>query len=129
MTTTPARAAAIVCLLAAACAPAWAQSTPAGVWKTVDDSTKRDKSLVRIVETNGVYSGKVEKIIDPESPKDATCKECSDEQEGDGEDPRRGGVLHVRSHQNRAASKSIIGAAPARAVRISAAVSGSSLAK
>ena len=79
MTTTPARAAAIVCLLAAACAPAWAQSTPAGVWKTIDDATRKEKSLVRIVETNGVYSGKVEKLLDPDSPKDATCKDCSDD--------------------------------------------------
>jgi uncharacterized protein (DUF2147 family) len=34
---------------------------------------------VRIVETNGVYSGKVEKLLDPDSPKDATCKDCSDD--------------------------------------------------
>ena len=79
MTTTPARAAAIVCLLAAACAPAWAQSTPAGVWKTIDDATGKEKSLVRIVETNGAYTGKIEKLLDPDSPKDATCKECKDD--------------------------------------------------
>ena len=61
-------------------AGAAAQSaSPAGVWRTIDDSTKKDKSLVRIVETNGVYSARVEKIVDPDSPKDAVCKECSDE--------------------------------------------------
>ena len=59
---------------------ALAQSmSPAGLWKTVDDNTKKEKSLVRIVEANGVYTGKVEKIIDPDSPKDAVCKDCSDE--------------------------------------------------
>jgi uncharacterized protein (DUF2147 family) len=59
---------------------ALAQSmSPAGLWKTVDDNTKKEKSLVRIVETGGVYTGKVEKIIDPDSPKDAVCKDCSDE--------------------------------------------------
>jgi uncharacterized protein (DUF2147 family) len=79
MTKTTSRAAAIACLLAAAWASAWAQSTPAGVWKTIDDSTRKEKSLVRIVETNGVYSGKVEKLLDPDSPKDATCKDCSDD--------------------------------------------------
>jgi len=79
MITSTSRAAAIACLLAAAWAGAWAQSTPAGVWKTIDDSTRKEKSLVRIVETNGVYSGKVEKILDPDSPKDATCKDCSDD--------------------------------------------------
>jgi uncharacterized protein (DUF2147 family) len=59
---------------------ALAQSmTPAGLWKTVDDSTKKEKSLVRIVEANGVYTGKVEKIIDPDAAKDAVCKDCTDE--------------------------------------------------
>jgi uncharacterized protein (DUF2147 family) len=67
-------------LLAGAALSAQAQAmTPAGVWKTIDDATKKDKSLVRIVETNGVYSGKVEKIVDPDAPKDAVCKDCSDE--------------------------------------------------
>ena len=54
-------------------------ASPAGLWKTVDDKTKKEKSLVRIVETNGVYTGKVEKITDPDAPKDATCKDCSDD--------------------------------------------------
>jgi uncharacterized protein (DUF2147 family) len=59
---------------------ALAQSmSPAGLWKTVDDNTKKEKSLVRIVQTGGVYTGKVEKIIDPDAPKDAVCKDCSDE--------------------------------------------------
>jgi uncharacterized protein (DUF2147 family) len=58
---------------------AFAQSTPAGLWKTIDDSTKREKSLVRIVETNGVFTGKVEKILDPTAPPDAVCKDCTDE--------------------------------------------------
>ena len=79
MTNTLSRAAAIACLLAAACAPAWAQSTPAGVWKTIDDATGKEKSLVRIVEANGVYSGKIEKLLDPTSPQDATCKDCTDD--------------------------------------------------
>ena len=67
-------------LLAGTAFGAAAQATsPAGLWRTIDDNTKKDKSLVRIVEANGVYTGKVEKIVDPDSPKDATCKECSDE--------------------------------------------------
>ena len=54
-------------------------ASPAGLWKTVDDKTKKEKSLVRIVESNGVYTGKVEKVIDPDAPKDAICKDCTDE--------------------------------------------------
>ncbi len=71
---------AVACLVAGAAFAAAAQATsPAGVWRTIDDNTKKDKSLVRIVETNGVFSGKVEKIVDPDAPKDAVCKDCSDE--------------------------------------------------
>jgi hypothetical protein len=62
----------VACLLAGAAFVAAAQSTsPVGVWRTVDDATKKDKSLVRITESGGVYTGKVEKFLDPETPKDA----------------------------------------------------------
>ncbi len=71
---------AVACLLAGAAFGAAAQaSSPVGVWKTVDDATKKEKSLVRIVEANGVYIGQVEKLLDPDSPKDAVCKDCSDD--------------------------------------------------
>jgi len=73
------RHAALGLALALACGLAAAQATPAGLWKTVDDSTKKEKSLVRIVESGGVYTGKVEKVIDPDSPKDAVCKDCTDD--------------------------------------------------
>jgi len=71
---------AVAFLLAGTAFGAAAQATsPAGLWRTIDDSSKKDKSLVRIVEANGVYTGKVEKIVDPDSPKDGVCKDCSDE--------------------------------------------------
>ncbi len=57
---------------------AWAQTTPAGLWKTIDDDTKQEKSLVRITDTGGVLSGKVEKVADP-AKQDAKCDKCSDE--------------------------------------------------
>jgi uncharacterized protein (DUF2147 family) len=60
-------------------AGAHAQGTPAGLWKTIDDNTGREKSLVRIVEQSGVYSGRVEKILDTTAPPDAVCKDCTDE--------------------------------------------------
>ncbi len=69
------RHAALGLALALACSLAAAQATPAGLWKTVDDNTKKEKSLVRIVEVGGVYTGKVEKVIDPDAPKDAVCKD------------------------------------------------------
>src|SRR6476620_1346980 len=70
----------VACLIVGSAFAAAAQSTsPVGVWRTVDDGTKKDKSLVRISESGGVYTGKVEKFLDPETPKDAVCKDCSDE--------------------------------------------------
>ena len=55
----------------AAAGGAFAQATPVGLWKTIDDETKTEKSLVRITEAGGVLSGKVEKFLDPKSPPDA----------------------------------------------------------
>lgn len=66
------------CLLSLAALAAQAQATPVGLWKTVDDDTGKEKSLVRISEAGGVYTGKVEKLLDP-ARQDARCDKCSDE--------------------------------------------------
>ncbi len=58
---------------------AHAQATPAGVWKTIDDETKKEKSLIRITEAGGVYTGKLEKLLDPTAKPDAVCDKCSDD--------------------------------------------------
>jgi uncharacterized protein (DUF2147 family) len=63
--------------LAFAATVAFAQATPVGLWKTIDDETKVEKSLVRIVEKEGVLSGKVEKITGPDK-QDSKCDKCSD---------------------------------------------------
>ena len=59
-----------------------AQATPAGLWKTIDDETKKEKSLIRITESGGVFSGKLEKLLDPATAPDAVCEKCSDERKG-----------------------------------------------
>ena len=61
---------------------AHAQVTPAGLWKTIDDETKKEKSLIRITEAGGVFSGKLERLLDPATPADAVCEKCSDERKG-----------------------------------------------
>jgi uncharacterized protein (DUF2147 family) len=63
--------------MATASVLAMAQNSPAGLWKTIDDDGKTEKSLVRIVDTGGVISGKVEKIFDP-AKADAKCDKCED---------------------------------------------------
>ena len=65
-------------LLALAAFAAQAQTTPVGLWKTTDDETGTEKSLVRLTEADGVLTGKVEKLLDP-ARQDAKCDKCSDE--------------------------------------------------
>jgi len=65
--------------LFAALAPA--QTTPAGLWKTIDDETRAEKSYVRLTEAGGVLTGKIEKLIDPTKQNDV-CDKCTDERKG-----------------------------------------------
>ena len=58
---------------------AHAQATPAGLWKSIDDESKKEKSLIRITESGGVFTGKLEKLLDPTAKADAVCDKCSDE--------------------------------------------------
>ena len=58
---------------------AHAQTTPAGLWKTIDDDTKKEKSLVRITENNGVFTGRIEKLLDPATDPKAVCADCTDD--------------------------------------------------
>ena len=68
----------LIALALIACAGgAFAQASPAGLWKTIDDDTKQEKSLVRLGDTGGVISGKIEKLLDP-SKQDSKCDKCSD---------------------------------------------------
>src|SRR5574341_413162 len=57
------------------------QLTPVGLWKTIDDDGKTEKSLVRITESNGVVSGRVEKILEA-AKQDSKCDKCADERKG-----------------------------------------------
>ncbi len=70
-------AAALLAATSLASPLAMAQATPAGLWRTIDDETKQEKSVVRITEAGGVLTGKVEKITDP-TKQDSTCDKCSD---------------------------------------------------
>ena len=58
---------------------ALAQATPVGVWKTIDDKTKAERAQIRITESNGVLSGKIEKLLAPDAKQDAVCDKCSDD--------------------------------------------------
>lgn len=59
---------------------AHAQQDPAvGLWRTIDDSTGKAKSLVRITEANGEYSGRIEKLFrEPDQEQNPRCDKCED---------------------------------------------------
>jgi uncharacterized protein (DUF2147 family) len=56
-----------------------AQSTPVGVWKTIDDKTKTERAQIRITESGGVLSGKIEKLLAADAKQDSVCDKCSDD--------------------------------------------------
>jgi uncharacterized protein (DUF2147 family) len=68
--------------VAALCAFAGAQAqmTPVGLWKTIDDKDGAVRSEIRIVETGGVVSGVVEKVL-VASP-EPNCDKCTDDRKG-----------------------------------------------
>ena len=52
-----------------------AQTSVLGKWKTVDDETGEEKSVIEIFERNGKVFGKIVKIFTQEDP-DPICEEC-----------------------------------------------------
>ena len=58
---------------------AFAQTSPVGLWKTIDDDGKTAKSLVRISEQGGTLVGSIDKLLDPKDPGDAKCDLCRDD--------------------------------------------------
>lgn len=58
---------------------AFAQTSPVGLWKTIDDDGKTAKSLVRISEQGGTLVGSIDKLLDPKDPGDAKCDKCRDD--------------------------------------------------
>lgn len=56
----------------------WAQSSPVGRWTTIDDETKKPKSIVEISEKDGVLYGKIEKLFRAETEdQNPKCDKCS----------------------------------------------------
>ena len=60
-------------------ASAQAQMTPVGNWHSIDDKTAELKSLIQVTESNGVVSGRIDKLLRKEADQKGVCKECSDD--------------------------------------------------
>ena len=58
-------------------------TSPVGLWKNIDDTTGKPKALIRITESNGELSGKIEKLFrEPSEEQNPKCVKC----EGDNKD-------------------------------------------
>jgi uncharacterized protein (DUF2147 family) len=68
----------VVMAAAIYCFPAWGQnSTPIGLWKSIDDGTGKPTALIRISEIEGEFQGKIEKIFpEPGESANPLCEEC-----------------------------------------------------
>ena len=72
----------IVCFLTAFSSLAYADSSPVGLWKTIDDATGKPRSLIRISDKNGELIATIEKgLLLGDSPNDV-CEECTGERKG-----------------------------------------------
>jgi uncharacterized protein (DUF2147 family) len=60
-----------------ACTSAWADGSPVGLWKNIDDATGKPKALIRISESEGELKGKIEKLFRaPEEDQNPRCEKC-----------------------------------------------------
>ena len=64
-------------LLFGALFSAQASESPVGLWRTIDDKTGKEKSLVRIVEANGELRASIEKLFrEPHEEPNPNCDKC-----------------------------------------------------
>lgn len=59
---------------------ACAAGSPVGTWRSIDDKTKLERSIIRITEENGELKGVVERVFDqPDDDPAHLCKDCKGE--------------------------------------------------
>ena len=66
-------------LVLLAASSAFAQVSPVGLWRNIDDKTGEVKAEIRIVETASGLTGRIEKRLTRDAKPDDVCKECRDE--------------------------------------------------
>jgi uncharacterized protein (DUF2147 family) len=74
---------------------AFAQATPVGLWRNIDDKTGEAKAEIRVAEFNGVLSGRIEKRLSRDAKPDDVCDKCS----GDRKDKPILGLEIIRGAQ------------------------------
>lgn len=71
---------AALCMVAFMTISATAQSTPVGIWKTIDDVSGESKSHLEIFQKDGKLYAKIVKLL--LSPEDKVCDECPGDKQG-----------------------------------------------
>ena len=66
----------IICLLSLFSALSYAENSPVGLWKTIDDSTGKPRSLIRISDKNGELIAIIEKGLLPSDSPEDVCDKC-----------------------------------------------------
>ena len=69
----------IATVLSLSAVSAFAQMTPVGLWQTISDKDGKVTSEVRILESGGVVTGKIERVLDPKAKPDEKCDKCEDD--------------------------------------------------
>jgi uncharacterized protein (DUF2147 family) len=71
---------AFLALLFGALVTVQASESPVGLWRSIDDKTGKEKSLVRIVEVNGELRATIEKLFrEPHEEPNPNCDKCPGE--------------------------------------------------
>ncbi len=83
-------------------ASAFAQSSPVGLWRNIDDKTGQAKAEIRIVEQAGALFGRIERRLSKDAKPGAVCEECSDDRKGK---PMDG--LEIIRHARKAEGKDV----------------------
>jgi uncharacterized protein (DUF2147 family) len=78
--TLPSLLSSLICLMASASVLAQSEGSIVGTWKTFDDETLQPAAIVQISEKNGVFSGVITKLLDPNAL--PTCEKCTDSRKG-----------------------------------------------
>ena len=69
----------LVIAAAMTAASAWAQLTPVGLWRNIDDKTGEAKAEIRIADNAGALNGRIERRLAKDAKPDAKCEECKDD--------------------------------------------------
>ncbi len=59
-----------------------AQSTPVGLWRSIDDKTGEAKAEIRIAEAAGALVGRIERRLTKDARPSDVCEECRDDRKG-----------------------------------------------